>query len=71
MELFSALQETYGNMLRQVLEYIDQELAKHRDKNRYCPKDKQTVRIQMLFEEAEEVQRNNYSIEKQASILAC
>jgi Arc/MetJ family transcription regulator len=45
MELFSTLQETYGDMLRQVLEYIDQELAKHRDKNRYCLKDKQTVLI--------------------------
>jgi Uncharacterised protein family (UPF0236) len=59
MELFSALQEIYGNMLRQVLEYIDQELAKHRDKNRYCLKNKQTVRIQILFE-VEEVQLNNY-----------
>ena len=45
MELFSTLKETYGDMLRQVLEYIDQELAKHRDKNRYCLKDKQTVLI--------------------------
>ena len=69
MELFSTLQETYGNMLRQVLEYIDQELAKHRDKNRYCLKDKQTVRIQMLFEEAE-VQRNNY-FDRETSVYTC
>ncbi|MED1438196.1 UPF0236 family protein [Aeribacillus composti] len=59
MELFSMIQETFGELLQQVLEYIDHELAKHQDKNRYYLKDKRTVRIQTLFGEVE-VRRNYY-----------
>ncbi|MBB5323344.1 hypothetical protein HNQ34_000421 [Anoxybacillus tepidamans] len=31
-ELFSMLQKTYGEMLQQVLEWLDEEQAKQRDK---------------------------------------
>ncbi|MDR9792051.1 MULTISPECIES: UPF0236 family transposase-like protein [Aeribacillus] len=67
MELFSMIQETFGELLQQVLEYIDQELAKHRDKNRYYLKDKRTVRIQTLFGEVE-VRRNYYLDREKTSI---
>ncbi|KHF26711.1 hypothetical protein LR68_04469 [Anoxybacillus sp. BCO1] len=38
MELFSMLQKTYGAMLQQVLERLDEELANQRDKKTLLPK---------------------------------
>ncbi|MDQ0163277.1 UPF0236 family transposase-like protein [Aeribacillus alveayuensis] len=58
-ELFSMLQKTYGEMFQQVLEWLDEEIAKQRDKKRYYLKDKRTVRIQTLFGEVE-IRRNDY-----------
>jgi hypothetical protein len=40
MELFSMLQKTYGGMFQQILEWLDEEIAKQRDKKRYYLKDK-------------------------------
>jgi hypothetical protein len=59
MELFSMLQKTYGGMFQQILEWLDEEIAKQRDKKRYYLKDKRTVRLQTLFGEVE-VRRNDY-----------
>ncbi|WP_044747491.1 UPF0236 family transposase-like protein [Bacillus alveayuensis] len=59
MELFSMLQKTYGGMFQQILEWLDEEIAKQRDKKRYYLKDKRTVRLQTLFGEVE-VRRNYY-----------
>jgi hypothetical protein len=69
MELFWMLQKTYGEMLQQVLEWLDEELAKQRDKKRYYLKDKRTVRLQTLFGEVE-VRRNDY-LDREKGVYTC
>ncbi|MBE2941609.1 ISLre2 family transposase [Anoxybacillus flavithermus] len=69
MELFSMLQKTYGAMLQQVLERLDEELANQRDKKRYYLKDKRTVRIQTLFGEVEV--RRNYYLDREKGVYTC
>ncbi|MDQ0163450.1 UPF0236 family transposase-like protein [Aeribacillus alveayuensis] len=69
MELFWMLQKTYGEMLQQVLECLDEELAKQRDKKRYYLKDKRTVRIQTLFGEVE--LRRNYYLDREKGVYTC
>lgn len=68
-ELFWLLQKTYGEMLQQVLEWLDEELAKQRDKKRYYLKDKRTIQIQTLFGEVEV--RRNYYLDREKGVYTC
>ncbi|MCX8046790.1 UPF0236 family transposase-like protein [Anoxybacillus gonensis] len=59
----------YGDMLQQVLEWLDEELAKQRDEKRYYLKDKRTVQMQTLFGEVE-VRRNSY-LDREEGVYTC
>ncbi|EIJ78333.1 transposase [Bacillus methanolicus PB1] len=47
--LFIFLQQTYGEIMEEILENIESIIAKHQDKKRYQLKDKREVQIDTSF----------------------
>jgi dsDNA-specific endonuclease/ATPase MutS2 len=47
--LLILLQQTFGKVLKEILEEIDQEIAESRDKQRFQMKDKHEVQLDTAF----------------------